>query len=134
MAFLLGNPRITKLTCESKVSNFEDALAVEEEVGELEVAVDYVLGVRVANLGINSLTPLISCSARHFTSPSLKLPLSMLISLISRYRSISQYSNTRKTLSALRPTTTYLRPTMLGWLASCRRIFTSRREVMGNPS
>jgi hypothetical protein len=41
---------VTELSCESEVSNLEDALLVKEKIGELEIPMDDELRVRVADL------------------------------------------------------------------------------------
>ena len=95
---------------------------------------DNIFFMAIAYLDKDIFTPLISCRLRHLTSASLKLHLSISIWSISLKRSISQYSNTRNTLSLFSPTTTYLKLTILGWLLSIFKILTSLREVIGNPS
>jgi len=53
-----ANSGVTKLAGESEVCDLEDALLVDEEVGEFEVAVDDVLGVGVTDLVLLGSVPL----------------------------------------------------------------------------
>lgn len=77
-----------------------------------------------------SLPPSVSLPAYSLTSDSEK---GFLVESRSPARSCSQYSNTRKTISRLRPTATSRSRTQLGWEILFRS-WISRSEVRGNPS
>ena len=58
--FSTDGPKGTKLASQSEVSNLENALSAEEQIGQLEIPVDHVLRVGVLHLCEAKSTPLMS--------------------------------------------------------------------------